>query len=399
MLAGYAGWGWVLVVLLGAFLQNYSGGAADVAALVLWAAWLLTIAAWLVLVVRDRRTHADGRTRLRAEQLVALSRPVPWLRLTACIVLAVMLPLLVQDLAAAGAGALHVGPRVPFTATDATFGKGGALVSGYWTSAGSQHGVTVMDALPRLGSTIQVRKPPLGGPQVYVGGVFAYVGLVILLAVGAAFGLLLRSTHRAVAAGHSRRGQVPVWQRRKGRSDADPTWTGLEHPVQVRPHAGTTRKGRPRQPSAYDRNVSMTASGRRFVIVDRTGRAHEFPLAKPHRHEEYAVAELRPITYTRHDGKTGDQEMKTVYLLDGRGSVLAVLPDDGWDNDELARFASDAALAYAPQVYPTDRALHDALPVLPGTLELRAFSGWAAFAALGLPAIVLVFVVVGVAII
>ncbi len=400
VLAGYAAWGWAVVALAAAGLQSYTDSSgADRAVLILAALWLLTIAAWLVLVVRDRKAHPDGRTSLRAEQLVALAPPVPWVRLTACVLLAVMLPLLVQDLAAAGAGALHVGQRVPFTASGATRDKGGVLVHGYWSADGHDHDATLMDAGPAVGSTTEVRRPPWGGSQVYAGGAFAYIGLIILLAVVAAFGLLLRSTHRALVAGRALRGRIPVWQQpHHGRSGGDPSWPGLDHRVQVRPHAGTTRKGRPRRPSAYDRNVSMTASGRRFVVVDRTGHPHEFPLAKPDKREEYAVAGLRAITYTRHDSRTGDMEMKTVYVLDGRGTVLVVLPDDDWDYGELERFAAESGLTYVRRVYPTEEALELALPVLPGTLRIETFSRWAPFVVLILPVIVLFCLFVGLAV-
>lgn len=380
VLAGFAGWGWLAVVLVAGFLQHYSGDdAAGPLTIALFAVWALSVVAWVVLVLLDRRSHPDGRTSMRAERLVAAARPVPWFRLTVCAVLAVALPWVLQDLAAAGAGALQVGRQVTYTAEyDASGGRGTVVSHGVWTDGGLEHPAALMDGTPSQGDEVTVRKPPLGGDQVYSGGFFSWFAVVVLLAVLAAFALLLRSTHRAMVASRRWTSGTPPWQRRGNRS-GDDSWRGLDHQVQVRPHPGTNRKGEQRRPSVYDRNVSLAASGTRFVIVDRKGEPHEFPRARPGTHPEYAVAELAWVTYVHHDGRTGDMTMHALYVLDGWRSLVARVDADDWDLDELAKFAVDAGLAFSRPEFASDEALAAMFPMLPGTLDVSSINVAATF--------------------
>ena len=256
------------------------------------------------------------------------------------------MPLIVQDLVASAAAALHLGRRATFVAQIySSGGRGTVLAHGRLVGTGRRHQVSLMDATPRLGQPLDVRVPPLGGSSVYRGGPLAWIAALVLLAVLIGFGFVIRSTIQALRTAHV---HLPITL--GAQQIAASRLTGARQPpvrpargsdvvLSVRPHPRTAWSSS----HAYYRNVSMSAQGQQLVLVDRKNQAHAFELAHS-RNGRTGITALAFVTSAYID-KTGEHELPQLFLLNANNGLLAVLDTDGWDDDELRTFAARAGIS------------------------------------------------------
>ncbi len=372
VLGGFAAAGWV-TVLIGALVADRldrTGGNLLTAVFMdgLLGLWVLSIVVWLVLRVAESVHPPDPLGSRRAAVLLMGLTPLPWVRLVAAALLTLALPGVVQDLAAAGAGVLHLGPHVQFIADHYSYGgKGSVLSHGSWTDGGGEHDAVAMDATPALGRPLLVRRPPLGGVSVYAGGFYSWVACFFLLTTLVCFVLLVRSTLRALRSAELR---VPHFMPALGTAPAPAPRGRAPHRVAIHPSRPLTLRPEPRpgrRSRAFDRNAAMTATDNELVLVDRKGRRHSFPIVHRGRDKEGAAYALGFISTLYDNGRMlTPLIVENVYVLDRDNVVLAEIESDGWDLATMRTWARGAGLQVFSARLADERVRDKAYPLPQG---------------------------------
>ena len=150
------------------------GSALPLALLGLWGAAVLTWVVWQAV------TQEDTRSSKSRQEAPASSRR---LRAFGAVVVALAVAWSAQQTLTAGAAAVHAGGRSTFVGrTLSQSGRSAAYIYGTWGPNNNRRAY-LMDEQPLLGEHVSISTPPLGGWEVYSGGIASSLLLVVYLAI------------------------------------------------------------------------------------------------------------------------------------------------------------------------------------------------------------------------
>jgi hypothetical protein len=119
------------------------------------------------------------------------------------------------------------------------------------------------------------------------------------------------------------------------------------------PHAIAPRPSVPGDDTAYYRNVELAVRDGRFTVVNAAGVAHPLP----------AEALAWVVTETARP---------RLLVLDRAGVVLAELPGDGWDPEELADFGDAVGVPLVEEFFPDELTARAAYPLPKDAVRVHA---------------------------